>query len=126
MDFVTSEEKTLITQDFADLVGDTDCNTAITYKTFVSRGAFDAATGQVSETYTDSSINSFRFPMTEAEIKNSGGAYQKGDYRYMVQTADITTPKKDDKIVDGSVTRYPFDWSTDVLNIFHTIVARKL
>ena len=126
MDFVTAEEKTLITNDFADLVGDAQTQVAITYKVFSSRGSFNATTGVVSETYTSSNINTFRFPLSEKEIRDSGGVYQAGDYRYMMQTADIATPKKDDRIIDGSVTRYPFEWSTDPLNIFHVLVARKL
>ena len=126
LDFITAEEKQMMTDDFADIVADEQLQTEITYKVFTSRGTFSATTGQVSETYTNSTLDSVKFSLTEAEIRNSGGAYQKGDYRYMIKTADIATTKKDDRIVDGSTTRYPFDWSTDPLNIFHTIVARKL
>ena len=126
MDYVTVEERQLITDDFSDLVGDAECQVAITYRVFVSRGTFNPATGIISETYTNSSINSFRFPLREDEIINSGGIYQKGDYRYMMRVSDIATPKKDDRLIDGSVTRYPFEWSTDPLNIFHVLVARKI
>ncbi len=127
MDYVTAEEKQMMTDDFADLVGDEECQASITYKVFSSRGTYSPTTGLVTETYSPNlSINSFRFTLTEQEIHDSGGAYQRGDHRYMIQTADVAAPKKDDRIVDGSVTRYPFEWSTDPLNIFHVIVARKL
>ena len=126
LDFLTAEEKQMMTDDASDMIDDEQLQTVVTYKTFVSRGTFSATTGQVSETYTNSTVNTVRFPLAEAEIRNSGGAYQKGDYRYVLKTADVATPKKDDRILEGSVTRYPFDWSTDPLNIFHTIIARKL
>lgn len=125
-DFVTAEELTLITNDFADLVADTQVRTAITYKVFVSKGTFDPATGKETETFTSLSINSFKYSINEEEINASGGKYQLGDYRYMIQVSDITTPKKDDQIVDGSATKYIVTYGTDILGVFHAIVARDI
>ena len=126
LDFLTAREKTLITGDFSDLVADTQIGVAITYKAFSSKGAFSPTTGKVTETYTDSSINAFRMPLSDREVRDSGGKYQVGDYRYFIRVSDIATPKKDDRVVDGSVTRYVITWSVDPLRVFHSLVARNL
>lgn len=126
-DFITVNEKTLITDDFTDLVGDDSVGVSITYRPFSSKGAFSPSTGKVVETYAaDQTINAFRVPVTEREIENSGGKYQAGDWRYLIKVADVATPKKDDRVIDGSITRYVIGFTSDSLRIFHSIVVRNL
>jgi hypothetical protein len=126
LDFLTAVEKTLITDDIADLVADAQVRVSITYKAFSSKGAFAPSTGKVAETYSDSSINAVRFPISEREVERAAGKYQVGDYRYMIKQADIATPTKNDRIVDGSNTRFLVSWISDPLGIFNSIVARNL
>lgn len=125
-DFLTAVEKTLITDDVADLVADAQMKVSLTYKAFTSIGTFDPATGKKAETYTNSSINAVRFPISEREVERSVGKYQVGDYRYLIQQADIATPTKSDRIVDGSITKFLVSWISDPLSIFHSVVARSL
>lgn len=126
-DFLTANEKTLMTDDFADLVGDASVGVSITYRPFSSKGSFSPSTGQVAETYsTDQTINAFRVPITEREIENSGGKYQSGDWRYLIKVGNVATPKKDDRIIDGSITRYVIGFVTDPSRIYHSIIVRNL
>lgn len=126
-DFLTTREKTLITDDFNDLISDASVGVSITYRPFSSKAAFAPSTGKVAETYsTDQTINTFRTPISEQEIADSAGKYQVGDWRYLIRVADVATPKKDDRIIDGSITRYLISFGTDSLRIYHSIVARNL
>lgn len=125
-DFLTGIEKTLMTDDFADFVGDGQIRVSITYKAFSSKGTFSPSGGSVAITYSDSTVNAIRIPISDREIELSNGKYQVGDYRYMIKVSDIATPKKDDRIVDGSITRFLVSWTTDLLRIFHSIVTRNL
>lgn len=125
-DFLTANEKAMITNDVSDLTSDTQISVAVTYQAFTSRGAFDPTTGQVVETYTESSIRAIRVPIGAREVAASNGMFQVGDYRYFIRSADVATPKKDDRIVDGSDTRYVVSFSTDPLGVFHAVVARSL
>lgn len=126
-DFLTAVEKTLMTDDFNDLIGDASVGVSITYRPFSSKAAFAPSTGKVVETYsTDQTINAFRAPVSEREIATSGGKYQAGDWRYLIRVADVATPKKDDRIIDGSITRYIVGFTTDPLRIMHSITVRSL
>ena len=126
-DFLTANEKTLFTNDFKDFIGDASIGISITYRPFSSKGDFAPSTGKVVETYsTDQTINSFRAPVSDKEIENSGGKYQAGDWRYMIRVADVATPKKDDKIIDSGVTRYIMGFTHDPLRIFWALMARNL
>lgn len=128
LEFLTAREKTLITDDFSDFIADTQVRVSITYKSWSSKGSFTTGSsgGTVSDTYSDSTINAFRVPITDQEARDSGGKYLVGDYRYMIKVADISTPKMSDRIVDGSVTRYIVGFSTDPLRVFHSVVARNI
>lgn len=125
-DFLTAEELQLIKDDFRDLTTDPQVGRTITYNTFTGKGTFDPSTGKVIPTFTSVSVSTFRFPLDEMEIQNSNGHYQVGDYRYMVRITDIGSPKKDDRITDGSATKYVLESSVDSIGIFYTIVARSL
>ena len=125
-DFLTVEEKALIVADFGDLIDDTEVGVTVTYQVFVSKGAFDPATGQIALTFTSSSLRTFRSALRDREVQESGGLYQSGDVRYLIKRSDITSPKKDDRIVDGAITRYVIEAGTDVSDTFHAIVCRNL
>lgn len=126
-DFLTANEKTLITADFKDFIGDASIGISITYRPFSSKGAFAPSTGKVAETYsTDQTINAFRAPISDREIEASGGKYQAGDWRYMIRVADVATPKKDDRIIDGTITRYVVSFTTDPLRIYHSLIVRNI
>lgn len=126
-DFLTANEKTLFTNDFKDIIGDASIGISITYRPFSSKGAFAPSTGKVAETYsTDQTINSFRAPVSDKEIESSGGKYQAGDWRYMIRVADVAIPKKDDRIVDGTITRYVVSWTSDPLRIYHSLIVRNI
>lgn len=126
-DFVTANEKTLMSDDFTDLIGDASVGVSVTYQPFSSKGSFSPSTGEVTETFgADQTINAFRVPVSDREIEASGGKYQAGDWRYLIRVTDVATPKKDDRIVDGSITRYVVTWATDPLRIFHSLVVRNI
>lgn len=126
-DFVTANEKTLMTADFKDLIGDASVGVSITYQPFSSKAAFSGTTGKVVETYgANQTINAFRAPLTDEEIANSNGKYQVGDWRYMIRTADVATVKKDDRLVDSGTTRYVVNFAYDPLYIFHSLVVRNI
>lgn len=126
LDFLTAREKDLITEDFSNLVANTQLKVSITYKTFSSKAAFAPTTGKVTETYTNSIINAFRMPLSDREVQDSAGRYQVGDYRYFIRVSDVATVKKDDRLVDASITRYVISFFTDPVKVFHTLVARNL
>lgn len=126
-DFLTTKEKTLITDDFNDLINDASVGVSITYRPFSSKAAFSPSTGRVIETYSaDQTINAFRTPVSEREVELSNGKYQVGDWRYLIRVTDVATPKKDDRIIDGSITRYLISFGTDPLRTYHSIAARNL
>lgn len=126
-DFLTAKEKTLITDDFNDLISDASIGVSITYRPFSSKAAFSPSTGRVVETFaSDQTVNAFREPLSDHEIEVSNGKYQVGDWRYMIRVTDVATPKKDDRVIDGSTTRYVVNWGTDPLRVFHALVVRNI
>ena len=127
LDFLTEDEKALITDDFSDLVNDEEASVEITYKTFTSSGTFDPDTGQMTPTYTSKTIRAFRMPVSERSVPLGGtqGPYQLGDVRYLVKVTDVVTPTKNDRIVDGGIERFVESFSTTPVRIFHDILARQ-
>ena len=125
-DFLTVEEKQLIADDFTDMADDEQMGVEITYRKFISKGALDPITRTIAETYTDVTINALRFPLLESEMLKSGGRYQEGDVQYLIKATDVPTPTKDDRIVDGTATRYVFQSDVDILSTFVSIIARKI
>lgn len=125
-DFLTAEEKTLIVADFGDLINDPEVGVDITYEVFVSKGAFNPSTGQVTLTFTSFPLRAFRSALRDREIAESGGLYQSGDVRYLIRRSDVVAPKKDDRIIDGIKTRYVIEVGTDVSDTFHAVVGRNL
>ena len=123
LDFLTQDEKDLITSDVDDLVEDEEASIDVTYKTFTGAGTFDRTTGAKTPTFTTKTVRAFRFPITEREIGQ--GPYQLGDVRYLIRKSDVTLPTKNDRVVDGSDERFIVDFSTDPLRIFHDILARQ-
>lgn len=126
-DFLTTKEKTLFTDDFNDLISDASVGVSITYRPFSSKAAFAPSSGRVAETYsTDQTINAFRVPVSDREVELSNGKYQVGDWRYMIRVVDVSTVKKDDRLIDSGITRYIVNFNHDSLRIYHSIVARNL
>lgn len=123
MDFLTADEETLITQDFADLVSDEQLKVAITYKQFSSKQTI-AAGGSII--FTNTAVNSFKMPLSIYEINASNGKYQIGDIRFFIKTSDITTVKKDDRIQEGSSVYMVRESTKDPIGVFHSIIVRNL
>ena len=112
--------------DFADIVSDPSIRGTINYRKYASRGTFLPSAGSIVTNFQDNWINTIRAPVSEKQVQLSGGAYQTGDIRYMIQYADINAPTKDDRIVDEGKTMYAIDLLTDPLRIFHSVISRNV
>ena len=125
MDFLDDAELALIKQDVQDLTQDSQTGGTVIYQSWVSKGTFDPNTGAIANVYAGTWVSAYKMPVGEDEIISSSGHYQRGDYRYYFSTIDIGTPKKDDRVVDGT-TRYIVGFTTDSIETFHAIVLRNL
>lgn len=125
MDFLDDFELALIRQDVRDLTQDAQIGGSVIYQSWVSKGTFDPNTSTISTVYAGTWVNTYKMPVAEDEIIRSDGHYQMGDYRYCFSCVDIITPKKDDRIIDGT-TRYIIGFTTDSIESFHAIVLRNL
>lgn len=125
MDFLSDYELALIRQDVRDLTRDPQIGGTIIYQSWVSKGTFDPNTGARANVYAGTWTHTYKMPVGEDEIIESSGHYQRGDYRYYFSYLDIVTPKKDDRIIDGT-TRYVIGFTTDSIKAFHSIVMRNL
>lgn len=125
MDFLDDFELALIRQDVQDLTRDSQIGGTVIYQSWVSKGTFDPNTATIANVYAGTWTHTYRMPVAEDEIIESDGHYQRGDYRYYFSCLDIVTPKKDDRIVDGT-TRYVVGFTTDSIEAFHSIVMRNL
>ena len=125
-DFLDDAEIAMIREDIQDIVGNEYLGGTITYRSFASKGTFDPNLRRIGGSFNNYSINAAGRSMTIMEIDESAGFYQKGDYIYTVAYEDLTEPKKDDQIIDGSRTRRVFDFSTDSIQTFHSIVCRDV
>ena len=125
-DFLTAEERKVMAEDFQDIVEDPAIGAEITYRAFNSKGTFSPTSGSILDNTTDYSIYALRAPISERQLTISNDKYQVGDIRYMVPYNDIPSPKKDDRIIDGTNTLYVVDTLTDPLSVFRSIIARNL
>lgn len=125
MDFLNDAELALIRQDLRDLTTDSQIGGTVLYRSWVSKGTFDPNLGSIVTTYAGTWVSTYKMPVGENEVIESDGRYQIGDYRYYFSYLDITTPKKDDQIIDVT-TRYVVGFTTDSIKAFHAIVMRNL
>lgn len=125
MDFLNNVELALIRQDVRDLTADPQVGGTVLYQSWVSKGTFDPNLGSIVSSFAGTWVSAYKMPIGENEIIESDGHYQLGDYRYYFSYLDIRTPKKDDRITDGTV-RYLVGFTTDSIKAFHAIVMRNL
>lgn len=125
-DFLDDGELAMIRADVQDIVTNDHLGGAITYRVFVSKGTFDPNSGVTSGSYNNRTLNVAHRTMTVMEIEESGGYYQMGDHIYTVAYADLTEPKKDDRIIDNGRTRFVLNFATDSIKTFHSIVCRDV
>ena len=124
LDMLTVTEKNTIVSDIGATVDDTDLSQAATYRDYVSN-AFTPSTGAYTPTYTDTTLRVLRGRVSLQEIAASGGLYQRGDVRFLVDRVDLTvTPTREDRLVLGGDTYEIVDWSTDPISALWLIVAR--
>jgi hypothetical protein len=121
-DFLTSQEFSLVKDDFAALIADPEVCVEITYQELTGRGTFDRSTGQRAPTFSDCLITAFRAPITE----DSGGNAQIGHYRYLISREDVEAPKKDDRIIDGDNTRFVVTARETPIPLFHSVLVRDV
>jgi hypothetical protein len=121
-DFLTPDELSLIQGDFTDLIEDTQVGVSVTYQTLTGLGAYSRTTQSKTPTFTSATVSAFRAPITEAEE----GLAQIGDYRYLISVTDIAAPKKDDRIVDGTSTRFVVESRQTPIPVFHSVLVRDV
>lgn len=126
MDYLNDFEVSLMREDLRDLLADQQLGGSLIYQAYVGRGSFNPSSGGFTETFAGTWINSYARSISDDEVDSSGGRYQLGDYVHYVSTTDIILPKKDDRLVVGSRTRYVVGFTTDSVNIFHSIIVRGL
>mgnify|MGYP001606124955 CR=1 FL=1 len=126
-DFLTAAERELILNDIHDVVTDEQISVPGTYYRFVSAGTFVPTVGQVP-TFSGSPISTFRVPLDEFEVAASAGMYQVGDYRYLIEAAQIGYKAITlDRIYDEGL-RFVVDVQRDPIqgSVFFSIVARDV
>lgn len=132
MDFLTQQERNLMASDIIDLTTDPQMRGTVLYKSYSGVARFSPISGSISATYAGTWISVIRVPIDEREIEVTGGAgvpdsrYQLGDYSYLVPVSVLGIVKKDDRIVDGGIERYVYEYKTDAINIFQSILVRNL
>lgn len=126
-DFLTAAERELILNDIHDLVTDEHMAVPGTYYRFVSAGTFVPTVGQVPQ-FIGSPITTFRAPIAEFEVEESAGMYQLGDYRYIIEAAQIGYKAITlDRIYDEGM-RFVVNVKRDPVqgSIFYSVVARDV
>ena len=126
VDFLSQEERDLMGEDFRSMVEDPQVGREIIYRAFNSRNTYSPVSGSITENITEYPIYALRAPISERQITLSNDKYQVGDIRYMIPYEDVPSPKKDDRIVDGTNTLYVVDTLTDSLSVFRSIIARNI
>lgn len=126
-DFLTSAERELILNDVHDLVTDEQMSVPGTYYRFTSAGTFVPTVGQVPQ-FIGSPISAFRTPVNEFEVAESAGMYELGDYRYLIEAAQIGYKAITlDRIYDEGM-RFVVNIQRDPVqgSVFFSIVARDV
>jgi protocatechuate 3,4-dioxygenase beta subunit len=126
LDFLNTDELGQIREDLMGLVTDPQTGGSVIYQSFVSKGSFNPNTGGVPLVFAGTWVDMYRRPISEFEVENSGGRYQVGDYIYYAPVEILILPKKDDRLVDGGQTRYVVSFTTDSIEVFHSLVCRNL
>lgn len=126
VDILTQEERSYIFEDVQSMIDDPQIGGSIIYQSFVSRGTFDPTTGKTTNVFAGTWINTSGRAISDYEVKISDGYFQTGDYYYYVATRDIIKPKKDDRFIDSGTTYFVYEFTTDMLKSFHTLVSRKI
>jgi len=124
-DLLSQDERDLMASDFADIVDDCTLQHLITYRELTGSGTFNPSTGKKEPTFNDFEVPTFRQPIATDEFAVEG--YELGDARYLIRKADFLPtvfPKTEDRMIDGTETRFIVEVREDPLGIFYSIVSR--
>lgn len=119
--------KAAISADLASLFGDTEAaRYSITVSSPTGRTVDDAA-GTVAITSDDDTVDALRAEVTLAEIQAAAGGLQRGDIRYHVRAATLSTvPSLSSVVVDGGTRHRVISVSQDPLGLLWTLTARRI
>lgn len=118
-------QKAAITADVAALLQDTVTATSVVVDS-VTAASFDAARGTSAPSTAQVSTTGWMSDLALREIVESGGAYQAGDRRLLVPSADFTTAPEVGATFRAGSDRYAVLTSElDPLGLFYELIGRQ-
>lgn len=119
-------ERDAITDTVRDLLEDEQLATSLHWKNPVSY-SYDVETGVQTATEDKRHCRAVRRTVTEKEVDVSRGRLQVGDLAYLVELSALPRAlNMGDLIEDGDDTVEVIQWTTDPMDAFALVFARKV
>lgn len=125
-DYLTSAEKTALSDSVGSLLDDTEITVEVTYEAH-GGSSVNLESGDVTDSDDTATFQAGRREVTAEEAERSGGRLEVRDRIYVFEQENLPTghdtPGQQDRIVEGGSTYQVKSWQSDVLSDVFVVVA---